>query len=219
MNTRIYLRPLVFVLGATAAGLAASPAVASSQEAPDFTYASAPTVAEAQGILHHLGYLEAGQYKRGEVDGATVEALTRFQRTHALRPTGQVDGETLTQLLQHQPATVGGPLVLKGVHFDTGSARLESESLPILDKVARSLKSNPHVRIEIAGHADSTGATDWNKRLSKARADAVRDYLVSKGVSASRLETRGRGSRQPIADNDTWAGRAENRRVEMARFS
>jgi outer membrane protein OmpA-like peptidoglycan-associated protein len=89
----------------------------------------------------------------------------------------------------------------------------------MLDKVARSLKSNPHVLIGIAGHADSTGTAAYNKWLSKTRADAVRDYLISKGVPASRLETKGYGSRQPIADNDTPVGRAENRRVEMARFS
>jgi len=75
------------------------------------------------------------------------------------------------------------------------------------------------VRIEIAGHADSTGNAAVNKPLSKARADAVRGYLISKGVSASRLETRDHGSRRPIADNDTKVGRAENRRVEMTRFS
>jgi len=219
MNGRLHLSCLAFVVGAATACLTGSPAEAASHEGTDFTYTSAPTVAEAQGILRHLGYLETGSYSRGELDGATGEALRRFQRTHALRPTGQVDGETLAQLLQHRPATIGGPLVLKGVRFDTGSARLESESLVILDKVARSLRSNPLVRVEITGHADSTGTAAGNRKLSKARADAVRDYLASKGVPASRLETRGHGSRHPIAGNDTKAGRAENRRVELARFS
>jgi outer membrane protein OmpA-like peptidoglycan-associated protein len=203
----------VGLMGATALVTAAS------NGETNFVYTSAETVGEAQGILRHLGHLRAGAYERGVVDAATRGALMGFQRSHFMRPTGRVDGETLAQLLQHRPATVGGPLVLKGVHFDTGSARLESESLPVLDKVARSLKSNPHVLIGIAGHADSTGTAVYNKRLSKARADAVRDYLISKGVSASRLEIRGYGSRQPIADNDSRVGRAENRRVEMARFS
>jgi len=204
-----------------AAGLigATALATAASNGETNFVYTSPETVGEAQGILQLLGHLKAGAYERGVVDAATRDALMGFQRSHTLRPAGRVDGETLTQLLQHRPATVGGPLVLKGVHFNTGSARLESESLPVLDKVARSLKSNPHVLIGISGHADSTGPAAFNKRLSKARAEAVRDYLMSKGVPASRLETRGYGSRQPIADNDTRAGRAENRRVEMARFS
>lgn len=217
MNNTVPVRTVVFIIGMCAAGLAGFSAT--SHEATDFRYTSAPTIAEAQGILRHLGYLETGSYRRGEVDRATMEALSRFQRTHALRPTGQVDGETLAQLLQHQPATAGGPLVLKGVRFDPGSARLETGSQATLDQVARSLRSNPVVRVEISGYADSTGTGAGNKRLSKARAEAVRDYLVSKGVPASRLQTTGHGSRRPIGDNDTPEGRAENRRVELARLS
>ncbi len=213
MRSAILCFMVVGLIGATAL------ATAASNGETNFVYTSAETVGEAQWILQHLGHLRAGTYERGVVDAATRDALVGFQRTHTLRPTGRVDGETLTQLLQHRPAIVGGPLVLRGIHFDTSSAQLESESLPVLDKIARSLKSNPHVLIGIAGHADSTGTAAFNRRLSKARADAVRDYLISKGVSASRLEIRGYGSRQPIADNDTRVGRAENRRVELARFS
>ncbi|HEV8700985.1 MAG TPA: OmpA family protein [Candidatus Polarisedimenticolia bacterium] len=194
-------------------------ATAASTVEPDFVYTSPATIEEAQGILKRLGHLRAGAYERGVVDASTRDALMEFQRTHTLRPTGRVDGETLTQLLQHGRATGGGALVLKGVYFDTGSARLDGESLRVLDQVARSLKANPRVVIGISGHSDSTGAAAFNRQLSKARADAVRAYLISKGVSASRLETRAYGSRQPIADNDTRAGRAENRRVELEPLS
>lgn len=201
------------LLGGTA------PATAASSEETDQLYSSELAVEEAQGILTHLGHLKAGKFKRGVVDAATRGALEAFQVSHSLRPNGRVDGETLTQLLQHQPATVGGPLVLKGVRFATGSARLEPRSQADLDRVARSLRQNPYVVIGIAGHADSTGSSAFNKRLSMARAGAVRDYLIGKGVSPSRLEVRGYGSRRPVADNDTRVGRAENRRVELARFS
>jgi outer membrane protein OmpA-like peptidoglycan-associated protein len=196
-----------------------APAMAASSEETDLAYTSPQTVGEAQGILKHLGHLRAGQFQRGVVDAATRGALMAFQVSHSLRPNGRVDGETMTQLLQHQPATVGGPLVLKGVRFAPGSAQLGPESTSDLDRVARSLRLNPTVVIGIAGHADSTGTSGTNKRLSTARANAVRDYLISKGVSPSRLETRGYGARQPVADNDTRVGRAENRRVELARFS
>lgn len=209
------------ILCLLAAGLigASAPAMAASNEETSLGYNSAETVGEAQGILKYLGHLRAGTFKRGVVDAATRGALLGFQSTHSLRPTGRVDGETMTQLLQHRPATGGKPLVLKGVQFDTGSAQLRPASLPDLDRVARSLRQNPLVVIGIAGHADSTGTSALNKRLSMARAAAVRDYLIGQGVPPSRLEIRGYGSRRPIADNDTRVGRAENRRVEMARFS
>jgi len=209
------------ILCAMAAALlgGTAPVSAASSEETDQMYGSELAVGEAQGILTHLGHLKAGRFKRGVVDAATRGALEAFQISHSLRPNGRVDGETLTQLLQHQPATVGGPLVLKGVQFATGSARLEPKAQASLDRVARSLRLNPYVVIGIAGHADSTGTSAVNRRLSMARAGAVRDYLISKGVSPARLEVRGHGSRQPVADNDTRVGRAENRRVELARFS
>jgi outer membrane protein OmpA-like peptidoglycan-associated protein len=208
---------LLLLALAAAAGLIGPPAAAASREEPGIEYTSGPTLSEAQWILQQLGYLQAGSYRRGEDDEATAEAVTRFQRSHALRPTGRVDAETLTQILQHRPASAGGPLVLKGVRFEPGSATLDPDSLAVLDGVARSLKANPHVRVTIAGHTDSTGTATRNDRLSKARADAVREYLVDKGVSGSRLEARGYGARRPVADNDTWTGRAENRRVELTR--
>jgi len=218
MNTMFHRGLLVFVLGTTAAGVAVFPAAAASHEATEFAHTSATTVAEAQEILQHLGHLKVGSYKRGEVDRTTIDALMAFQRTHTLKPTGRVDGETMAQLLQHRPVATGVPLALRDVNFETDSARLKPESREALNMVVRSLKANPHVHIELAGHADSTGTADVNRRLSKARADAVRDYLVSRGVLASRLETRGYGSRRPIADNGTRAGRAENRRVDMTWF-
>lgn len=209
------------VLCVLAAGIVVGtpPAMAASSEESSQGYTSALTVGEAQGVLAHLGHLRSGRFQRGVVDAATRGALEAFQVSHSLKPNGKVDGETLTQLLQHQPGMVGGPLDLKGVHFATGSAQLEPRSQAALDKVARSLKLNPRVVLGIAGHADSTGPAAVNKRLSMARAGAVREYLIAKGVSPSRLEVRGYGSGQPVADNDTQAGRAENRRVEMARFS
>jgi outer membrane protein OmpA-like peptidoglycan-associated protein len=205
------------VLCLMAAGFMGSPGLAASRShgETDFVYTSEATVGEAQGILQHLGHLKTGSFRRGVVDGATRDALLAFQRSHALRPTGKVDGETLAHLMQHRPAGRGGALVLTGVRFDTGSARLDPRSLRALDKVARSLKENPHIRIEIAGHADATGTVAANRRLSQARADAVRGYLVGRGVPPSRLEARGYGSERPIADNGTREGRAENRRVEM----
>lgn len=116
------------------------------------------------------------------------------------------------------PVVTKTPLVLQGVNFETNSARLTSDSTPNLDRVAESLKAHPDVRVEIAGYTDSTGSKDVNKRLSKARAESVRDYLAAHGVAASRMETKGHGPDNPIADNRTAAGRAKNRRVELKRI-
>jgi OOP family OmpA-OmpF porin len=107
------------------------------------------------------------------------------------------------------------PVVLRGVTFETGRSALKPDSYTILDIVAASLIANPDIKIEISGHTDNTGAAATNTRLSQARADAVRTYLASKGVSPDRMVARGYGSSQPVAPNGTPAGRAQNRRVEL----
>src|SRR5437867_5774736 len=108
-------------------------------------------------------------------------------------------------------------IILKGVTFDSNKATLTPESLKILDDVAASLLSYPGVRIEVKGYTDSTGGPTRNQKLSESRANAVRDYLISKGVPAERIAARGYGQSNPIATNATPEGRAQNRRVELAR--
>ncbi|MFN8653232.1 MAG: OmpA family protein [Gemmatimonadales bacterium] len=111
----------------------------------------------------------------------------------------------------------GKSLVLEGVYFETGKAVLKPESQQVLDRVAESLKGNPDVSVEIGGHTDNTGSRATNTRLSAARANAVKDYLVSKGVDAGHLSAKGYGPDKPVADNKTVAGRAANRRVELTK--
>ncbi len=107
------------------------------------------------------------------------------------------------------------PIVLKGVNFENDSAVLTAKARSILDGVADSLKKRPDIKITIAGHTDSRGSSAYNKMLSQRRADSVRRYLGSKGVKVSNLVAKGFGEEQPIATNDTAAGRADNRRVEL----
>jgi OOP family OmpA-OmpF porin len=111
----------------------------------------------------------------------------------------------------------GKPLVLQGVNFRTGKSILLPESYVILDRVAESLIGNPEVTIEVGGHTDLTGSKLTNVRLSQARAVAVRQYLISKGVAASRITARGYASTRPLADNTSVEGRAANRRVELTK--
>ncbi len=101
------------------------------------------------------------------------------------------------------------------ISFDTDSAAIKPQLRSVLDPFATTLRDDAASRITIVGHTDSTGGDAINNPLSLDRAQSVRDYLVARGVSATRVETLGRGSREPLADNTSDAGRAKNRRVEI----
>ncbi len=107
------------------------------------------------------------------------------------------------------------PLILQGVNFELNRSNLTPESFRTLDDVAESLIANAEVRIEVAGHTDSTGPRTLNMRLSQARAQAVKAYLAQRGVDPSRMVAQGYGPDRPIATNTTAEGRAQNRRVEL----
>mgnify|MGYP001251339902 FL=1 len=101
------------------------------------------------------------------------------------------------------------------ISFDSGRADIKPGFRPILDNFATSLQNNPGTAITIIGHTDNTGSDAINNPLSVNRAASTRDYLASRGVSINRIQIDGRGSREPVAENDTPANRAENRRVEI----
>ena len=106
-------------------------------------------------------------------------------------------------------------LVLEGVNFDNDQAMLRADSMAILDQAAATLKQWGDVKVEVAGHTDSRSSDEYNMNLSQRRAEAVRNYLVSKGVAADRLTAKGYGESSPVADNETEEGRFKNRRVEL----
>lgn len=97
--------------------------------------------------------------------------------------------------------------------FDVGRAAIKPQMRPVLDQFAQGL--DPAMRVRIVGHTDSTGSDAINNPLSVDRAQSVRDYLAGRGVAPTRVETEGRGAREPVADNGSDAGRAQNRRVEI----
>lgn len=102
------------------------------------------------------------------------------------------------------------------IQFALNKAEVLSVSFPLLDEIAKVIQENPHVqKISIEGHASAEGEDQYNLLLSKARAEAVRAYLVSKGVAAERLSSTGHGETKPLATNDTEEGREKNRRVEF----
>jgi len=104
--------------------------------------------------------------------------------------------------------------IVRGVTFQTGSAKLTTQAMTVLQVVANRLERAPQA-VEIGGHASSTGTPELNMRLSQARAEAVKKYLVSQGVDGSLLTTRGYGTSMPVADNATEAGRRANQRIEL----
>jgi len=101
------------------------------------------------------------------------------------------------------------------VSFDTGKYALKPALLPVLDSVARALVQHPELRAKAIGYTDSTGPASVNQTLSVNRAQAVTNYLSSRGVPGGNLAIEGRGPSNPIADNSTSEGRAMNRRVEL----
>lgn len=104
---------------------------------------------------------------------------------------------------------------LEGVHFELDKAVITASARSILDDAVAIIESNPHVRINIVGHTDSSGSDAYNQRLSDKRAEATRSYLESRNISGNRLSAEGRGETSPIADNGTKEGRRANRRVEL----
>ncbi|MDP3824711.1 MAG: OmpA family protein [Burkholderiales bacterium] len=101
------------------------------------------------------------------------------------------------------------------VSFDTGRADIKPNMRPILDQFASGLSNQPNTEIRIIGHTDNTGSDAVNDPLSVQRASAARQYLAARGVDPNRIVIAGRGEREPIADNSSEAGRAQNRRVEI----
>ncbi len=137
------------------------------------------------------------------------------------------DGDGVLDMADECPGTPPGVRVdskgceikkvtsLEGVGFATNSDELTEESRAILDSTASELARYPDMKVEVAGHTSSTGPAEYNLVLSERRAQAVADYLISRGLNADRFTVKGYGESEPVADNGTREGRARNRRVEL----
>jgi outer membrane protein OmpA-like peptidoglycan-associated protein len=105
--------------------------------------------------------------------------------------------------------------VIKGIEFETGKSQIRGASAPILEGAAGVLLQYPALKVMIIGHTDNVGSQEVNVELSRKRAEAVKAFLMKKGVEADRIETRGEGPDSPVASNKTQAGRQANRRIEF----
>ena len=108
---------------------------------------------------------------------------------------------------------------IRNVHFDLESARLTGDGFMLLRQIGATLRAYPEMRIEISGHADSSGTNKYNEKLSVRRAEVVHDFLNYLGVAESRMDLKAYGETKPIADNKTDEGRAYNRRVEFKQIT
>lgn len=145
----------------------------------------------------------------GAIGGAAIGSYMDRQEREIRERTAGSDVEVIRR---------GDDLILSmpsGITFATDSSTVQPQFRPTLDKVADVLDRYNQTYVDVYGHTDSTGSDAYNQALSERRADAVAEYLTMRGVESARLEALGYGETQPIADNDTVEGRAQNRRVEI----
>jgi OmpA-OmpF porin, OOP family len=170
------------------------------------------------GLLYYFSKGEPSKYCQiytgiGEVDYNRVEDIVRRYQTV---PT-EVDYDRICEMVKKcmGKSEVADKWVLVGVNFDFNQATLRNESYPILDNAAGILLSHPDVNVEIQGHTDQIGSDKYNEELSMKRAEAVKKYLVAKGVDAGRLTTSGKGKSTLLFKESDPESRFYNRRVEF----
>lgn len=130
---------------------------------------------------------------------------------------GPADEQGCPRVYRDVEVTSSGIVIHQTVYFEYNRAVIRPQSFALLDTVAQVMHDFPDITVEVQGHTDDRGRDEYNLRLSGERAEAVRQYLIEKGVAASRMTSRGYGETRPIAANRTAADRARNRRVEFVR--
>jgi outer membrane protein OmpA-like peptidoglycan-associated protein len=144
-----------------------------------------------------------------------AQAKGYFSVSDTLNLTGVQHYQEQTRVISLAPVVKGESIRLNNLFFAFGKAELQPESESELQRLYALLTQNPALVIVIGGHTDGTGSDAFNQTLSEQRAQAVRDYLVGKGVPEKRLTAKGYGKTKPVADNATEEGRLQNRRVEF----
>lgn len=150
---------------------------------------------------------DAASSARSDADAAQLAANVSQQQAEEL--------QRQLEILQARPTDRGLVLTLGDTLFATGKSELKSGATANLDRLTAFMTEYPERTAAIEGFTDSMGSEDYNQDLSQRRADAVKGYLVRKGVETTRLSSAGRGENAPVADNESAAGRQQNRRVEV----
>ncbi|MBI5474344.1 MAG: OmpA family protein [Ignavibacteriae bacterium] len=170
------------------------------------------TDTDADGLLDGDEVLRRTDPLKPDSDGGSVsDGKEVANQTNPLNPNDDVPKPVL------QPVEVGKALVLEGIVFGSGKATIDPASEETLMQAFNTLKDNPAIVVEIRGYTDNVGSRLRNIKLSQQRAEAVRSWLVHKGIDSQRIMAKGFGANTPIADNKTPEGRQKNRRIEFFR--
>lgn len=143
------------------------------------------------------------------ITAATVPDTNNVLETPAI-----ASGELYTPSKQHEIEQID----LSAIQFAYAKAELDEPALQTLQEVVAHLRKNPDLTVEVSAHTDSQSTALGNMAVTQARADVVRNYLLSQGVNATQVKAQGYGSARPLASNDTEEGRAQNRRIEITVF-
>lgn len=212
-TTKIYLLALAFILSI---GISSCESLKNTNNTQRGAGIGAASGAVIGGILgNNLG--KGGNTALGAIIGGVVGGTVGGVIGNRMDKQAQKIEQTLPGA-EVERVGEGIKLVLgeNSVRFDTNKSSLTATAKQNLDKLVNVFNEYPDTNIQIFGYTDSTGAVDYNLKLSEQRAQSVKDYLSSKGLSASRFTTIGRGIEDPVATNETAEGRSQNRRVEFA---
>ncbi|KIG04124.1 OmpA family protein [Caballeronia concitans] len=206
MNTKLLTRLSAFALvGALVTGCA-------SQQGTNTAVGTGVGAATGAGIGAIFGGGKGAAI--GAATGAAVGGITGYN-WQAIR--NKISGDskgTGTQVTEQQDGSLKVNIP-NSISFDTNSYSIKPSFDPVLNSVTQTLQQHPELIASVVGHTDNTGTAAYNQTLSQNRAQSVASYISTHGVPAQRLSAQGMGQNQPIADNSTEAGRAQNRRVEI----
>lgn len=175
---------------------------------------------EAEAAKKRAAEAAAAREAKEEADAkAAAEAKIKAEEEAKMKAAAEAEAKALAaaEAIKVRNAEVSRRFSasLQGLKFNSSQSTFKQESYARMDEAVAVLNEYPDINVLIQGHTDAQGAADANQSLSQKRADAVMNYLVSKGIDGSRLSSSGLGEEYPIADNNTSAGRAQNRRVEF----
>ncbi len=170
----------------------------------------------------HYRYLAAQSKHDGQLSSIAIvvsgDSNQRIRSQVSVILSGELENKMVDAKQMHTGLLEDGHIALYGIYFDTDMVAIKVESKPTLDEIDKLLKSNSHLRIILVGHTDNQGAYDYNISLSRRRAESVVDALVTDyGIDKARLRPDGVGYLSPVTSNDSEAGRALNRRVELVK--
>ncbi len=169
----------------------------------------------AAGIKSYSWDFGDGSHSSEQNASHTYSSAGSYNATCTVTDNNNLTGSASAPVSLAAAAATKRSIVLRGINFDFDKAVIKPEAEGVLDAAVEVLKENPDVSVRVSGYTDSVGTEEYNQGLSERRAKSVRDYLVSHGIEAARLTAVGYGESNPVADNATKDGRAQNRRVSL----